>query len=68
MILSGKQLFLLLMFTYFNFVSEKYCINLNIPMKSIEENDAEIFHKKIDQDRIMVIQVRNQYFVILIFH
>jgi hypothetical protein len=36
-------------------------------MKSIEENDAKIFHKKIDQDRIMVIQVRDEYFVISIF-
>jgi hypothetical protein len=36
-------------------------------MKSIEQNDAEIFHKKINQDRIMVIQVRYEYFIVLIF-
>jgi hypothetical protein len=36
-------------------------------MKSIEQNDTEIFQKKIDQDRMIVIQVRNEYLVILIF-
>jgi len=51
----------------FEFFSDKYCINLNIPMKSIEQNDTEIFQKKIDQDRMIVIQVRNEYLVILIF-
>jgi hypothetical protein len=36
-------------------------------MKSIEEKDTENFHKKIDQDRIMTIQVREEFLMFLVF-
>ncbi len=46
--------------------SDKYCVNLNTPMKLIDENDQEVFQKKINQDRIMVMQVRHAYLLISI--
>ena len=67
MILQGKELFVSsVMFRCCKLCSDKYRINLNIPMKSVEQKDTEIFHKRIDQDRIMVIQVRKEYFIFLI--
>ncbi len=33
-------------------------------MKSINENDEEIFQKKINQDRIMIIQVCDKLYII----
>jgi hypothetical protein len=35
-------------------------------MKLIDENDQEVFQKKINQDRIMVMQVRHAYLLISI--
>ena len=54
----------------FYFYSDKYRINLNVPMKSIEQKDIKDFHKKIDQDRIMAIQVCEEfliYFCVILF-
>ncbi|CAF2488773.1 unnamed protein product [Rotaria sp. Silwood2] len=39
-----------------DFRSDKYRINLNAIIRSVEERDGETFHNKIDQDRIMTIR------------
>ncbi|CAF4909954.1 unnamed protein product [Rotaria sp. Silwood1] len=39
-----------------DFRSDKYRINLNTTMKSVEEGDVKNFHNTIDQDRIMSIR------------
>ncbi len=36
--------------------SKKLRINLNVPLKSVEQKDIEDVHQTIDKDRIMIIQ------------
>ena len=36
--------------------SKKIKINLNVPLKSVEQKDIEGLHRTIDEDRKMVIQ------------
>lgn len=43
------------MFSSFRF-SKKIKINLNVPLKSVEQKDIEGLHRTIDEDRKMVIQ------------
>ncbi len=38
------------------FFSKKIKINLNVPLKSVEQKDIEGLHRTIDEDRKMVIQ------------
>ncbi len=38
------------------FSSKKLRINLNVPLKSVEQKDIESVHRTIDEDRKMVIQ------------
>jgi cullin 1 len=40
----------------FFFSSKKLRINLNVPLKSVEQKDIEGVHRTIDEDRKMVIQ------------
>ena len=37
-------------------ISKKIKINLNVPIKSVEQKDIEGLHRTIDEDRKMVIQ------------
>ncbi|CAF2795622.1 unnamed protein product [Rotaria sp. Silwood2] len=39
-----------------DFKSNKIKINLNVPLKSVEQKDIEELHRTIDEDRKMVIQ------------
>lgn len=39
-----------------DFKSKKIKINLNVPLKSVEQKDIEGLHRTIDEDRKMVIQ------------
>jgi cullin 1 len=39
-----------------DFKSKKLRINLNVPLKSVEQKDIESVHRTIDEDRKMVIQ------------
>jgi hypothetical protein len=41
--------------SFFSF-SKKIKINLNVPLKSVEQKDIEGLHRTIDEDRKMVIQ------------
>lgn len=36
--------------------SKKIKINLNVPLKAVEQKDIEGLHRTIDEDRILVIQ------------
>ncbi len=40
----------------FFFSSKKLRINLNVPLKSVDQKDIEGVHRTIDEDREMVIQ------------
>ena len=41
---------------FFCSVSKKLRINLNVPLKAVEQKDIEGVHRTIDEDRKMVIQ------------
>ncbi len=46
---------MLIILNFFLF-SKKIKINLNVPLKSVEQKDIEGLHRTIDEDRKMVIQ------------
>jgi cullin 1 len=57
MILKGNYSFAFLFQIKNEFLSSKKLrINLNVPLKSVEQKDIEGVHRTIDEDRKMVIQ------------
>jgi hypothetical protein len=62
---------LILVFEFGNFIfvffSKKIKINLNQPIRSVEQKDTETVNQSIEEDRKILIQVNriNDYFIIV---